>query len=118
MDLSSPPSPVSTSPVTRPFKNPGASIQLFENEKCWCFNFCDIDERERLGLTGGGGACPQQVSPHGGFVLRCLWPCCQAAREDVCGEWGEASSGHTQSGSRALRQQLSHGHSQVLAFIN
>lgn len=44
-------------------------------------------ERERSGLTGGGGACPQQVSPHGGFVLRCLWPCCQAAREDVCGVW-------------------------------
>lgn len=31
----------------------------------------------------------------------------------VCGVWGEASSGHTQSGSRALRQQLSRGHSQV-----
>lgn len=31
----------------------------------------------------------------------------------VCGEWGEASSGHTQSGSQALRQQLSRGHSQV-----
>lgn len=43
--------------------------------------------RERSGLAGGGGACPQQVSPHGEFVLRCLWPCCQAAREDVCGVW-------------------------------
>lgn len=31
----------------------------------------------------------------------------------VCGEWEEASSGHIQSGSQALRQQLSRGHSQV-----